>query len=406
MLHGGAYDYVIMRVLGQGTFGITYLAKVRMTGRLGSLDSEMLVCVKEFFMRDFNGRSELTVTTGSKEGSFSYYKERFTKEARSLSKLEHPGIVRVVDLFEGNNTAYYVMEYLDGGSLDKLISDKKGLSLAEALPLIRQIAEALDYMHSKRMLHLDLKPLNVMLDKAGKTVLIDFGLAKQFNENGEPESNTSIGQGTPGYAPIEQATYKHGDGFPTTIDIYALGATFYKMLSGHRPPNASDIFNEGFECVDFSAPAFTSQVTEVIQRAMSPKKKARYQTAKEFLAALRTINADDATIIEDVDVEDLQPIPKIEVNSKPRRPREKSAKVENKQARAISCSSDSDTSQFNDLDDHASQSTVERAKEQSGNPETYELKRDINMFDFILIVLAVILLVSAILFGLSEGGVL
>ena len=142
VLHGGAYDYVIMRVLGQGTFGITYLAKVRMTGRLGSLDSEMLVCVKEFFMRDFNGRSELTVTTGSKEGSFSYYKERFTKEARSLSKLEHPGIVRVVDLFEGNNTTYYVMEYLDGGNLDKLISDKGGLSLGYLLYQRKSIGEA------------------------------------------------------------------------------------------------------------------------------------------------------------------------------------------------------------------------------------------------------------------------
>ena len=118
--------YRIEKVLGQGSFGITYLAVVNIVGVLGSIPSSTKVAVKEFFMREVNGRNEDTVTTGSKDGIFYNYKRRFIKEAKTLSRLSHPNIVHVLDLFEENNTAYYVMEYLDGGSLDNLINEKNG----------------------------------------------------------------------------------------------------------------------------------------------------------------------------------------------------------------------------------------------------------------------------------------
>lgn len=278
--------YRIERVLGQGSFGITYLATVNIVGALGTIPSSTKVAIKEFFMREVNGRQEETVTTGNKDGIFYNYKRRFIKEARTLSKLNHPNIVHVLDLFEENNTAYYVMEYLDGGSLDKLISDKNGLSVLESSQLIRQIASALDYMHSHKMLHLDLKPANVMLNKRGDAVLIDFGLTKEFDENGFPESSTTVGHGTPGYAPIEQSNYQVGQGFPVTMDIYALGATLYKMLSSKRPPNASDILNEGVEILNLQF-IQNSNVADAISKAMNPLKNKRFQSVNDFISALK-----------------------------------------------------------------------------------------------------------------------
>lgn len=294
ILHGKKFEYRIVKILGQGSFGITYLAKILVTGTLGSLDSEILVAVKEFFMRDINGRREETVTTGSKKSVFHNYKRRFIKEAKTLGRLRHPNIVQVLDLFEENNTAYYVMEYLSGGSLDKLITDRNGLSVAESSQLIEQIASALDYMHSNKMLHLDLKPANVMLNKRGNAVLIDFGLTKEFDENGEPESSTTIGHGTPGYAPIEQSNYQSGQGFPVTMDIYALGATLYKMLSGKRPPNASDILNEGSECLNLQS-IHNPEVNHVISKAMSPLKSKRFQSVGDFIDALKRPSSDSGT---------------------------------------------------------------------------------------------------------------
>lgn len=282
-LQNGCYQ--IKSILGQGSFGITYLALVNLIGSLGSISTESKVAIKEFFMRDVNGRNGETVTTGNKDGIFYNYKRRFIKEAHTLSKLKHPNIVKVLDLFEENNTAYYVMEYLDGGSLDKLIADKNGLSLFEANPIIKQIASALGYMHSKKMLHLDLKPANVMLNKNGDAILIDFGLTKEFDEKGVPESSTTIGHGTPGYAPIEQANYQSGQGFPVTMDVYALGATLYKMLSGKRPPNASEILNEGIEILNLQVIQH-DEVAGAISKAMSPFQNKRFQKVGDFIKAL------------------------------------------------------------------------------------------------------------------------
>lgn len=294
VLHGKSYSYCIEKVLGQGSFGITYLASVKMQGELGSLNTNVKVAIKEFFMKELNGREGSTVTSGSKGGLFADYRKKFVREATNLSKLQHPNIIKVLECFEANNTVYYVMEYLDGGDLDTLIESHGRLSEKEAVRYAKQIGTALSFMHQNKMLHLDLKPKNVMLNANNEAVLIDFGLSKQYDSSGEPESSTTVGAGTPGYAPIEQANYHDGQGFPVTMDIYALGATLYKMLTGTRPPASSEVLNDGL-----SIPSYiSSQLCGTIAAAMQPVRKNRPQSVTEWLQLLpEDIEDDDEVTI-------------------------------------------------------------------------------------------------------------
>ena len=297
VLRGKKNSYRIDRVLGQGTFGITYLAYTTATveGDLGRLKTEIQVAVKEFFMSDINGREGSTVTTGGSGGLFDKYRRKFARESVNLSNLNHRGIVNVVETFESNGTSYYAMEYCGGGSLDARIAECGGLPEGEALRYFGQIASALSYMHSQRMLHLDLKPGNVMLRASGDAVLIDFGLSKQFNDEGEPESSTSIGGGTPGYASLEQANYNEDDGdgkLPVTMDVYSLGATLYKMLTGKRPPVASDVMNNGLPEQPLRDHGVSNSVIAAILRAMQPKSRDRYQSVAAFAAALDCASED------------------------------------------------------------------------------------------------------------------
>lgn len=326
VLQGNSYSYMIEEVLGQGTFGITYRATVKMKGALGSLDSHITVAVKEFFMKDYNERNGTNVTSGSKAGLYGYYKAKFLKEALNLSKLQHSNIVSVVESFEANDTAYYVMAYIPGGSLDSRIS-RQGLSLSQTMHYAEQIATALAYMHQHRMLHLDLKPSNIVIDADDNAVLIDFGLSKQYNENGEPESSTNIGAGTPGYAPIEQATYRDGHEFPTAMDVYALGATVYKMLSGNRPADASEVLNNGFPASPLRSKSVPEAVVSCIEKSMAPTKRQRYQTVDEFIKALKAAasaaDAADVALIDDAEVEVIEAQP-----AQPQKPKDDKAAPE------------------------------------------------------------------------------
>lgn len=308
ILHGEAYDYKVMDVLGQGTFGITYKAKVEMKGALGRLDSNMYVAVKEFFMKEINGRENSSVTSGSTSngGLFYYYRDKFEREARNLSTLSHPNIVKVLEAFHANGTTYYSMEYIDGISLDKKIaqSPQGRMPLTEAIETLKQISAAIAFMHSRNMLHLDVKPGNVMMRKDGTAVLIDFGLSKQYTSDGEPESSTKVGAGTPGYAPIEQASYHEGKGFPTMMDVYALGGTLFKMLTGQRPPEASEILNEGFPTDSLRQLFIPDNIVNSISKAMAPLKKDRWQTVDEFVNHLDEHG--EHTIYEDTSSENAR----------------------------------------------------------------------------------------------------
>lgn len=292
------YEYLIKKVLGRGAFGVTYLAEttvkttVSIAGPLGNVDREvqstMQVAVKEFFMRDFCGRQQDgTITDPSSSSMVSDYRRKFRREAENLSKMHHPNIVRVIEVFDANNTSYYAMEYIEGDSLDDHIKKKTAIPEEEAITELKAIADALSYMHDQHMLHLDLKPKNIMRrQKDGKLFLIDFGLSKHYHESGEAESDTSIGLGTPGYAPLEQAIRQRGQTFPAYIDVYALGATFYKMLSGMTPPLAADVMNDGLPIDILHQNGVTEKTIGIVQKAMSPRRQDRYQRVEEMLKAL------------------------------------------------------------------------------------------------------------------------
>lgn len=305
-LQGGKYR--IEKVLGQGTFGITYLASYATTieGALGKMAVDIKVAIKEFFMSEVNQRNEQTHgVEGSSSTIFTNYRIKFRKEAQNLASLHHPHIVQVTDVFDENNTTYYVMQYIEGMSLDSFITSKGRVSAEDTILIAAQIGQALSYMHQRHMLHLDLKPGNIMLDKQGQVHLIDFGLSKQYDSNGEPESSTSIGMGTPGYAPIEQANRMgQGKQFQATIDVYAFGATVYKMLTGRRPDDASVILNDGFPFGFLQQLGVQQNMINAVQRAMAPQRNARFQTVTEFVQALddgRTIpySAPDFTQVDD-----------------------------------------------------------------------------------------------------------
>ena len=197
-LQGGRYQ--IINTLGQGGFGITYLA--RQTG----LDRK--VAIKEFFMKDLCNRDETTshISVGSSGciEMVNRFKTKFLKEARNIARLNHQHIVRILDVFEENGTAYYVMEYAEGGSLAEKVKRCGALPESEAVRYILQVADALGYIHEQKMNHLDIKPANIMLNAKDDAILIDFGLSKQYDaETGSQTSTTPVGI-SEGYAPMEQ----------------------------------------------------------------------------------------------------------------------------------------------------------------------------------------------------------
>ncbi len=299
-LQGGKYR--IERVLGQGSFGITYLAttEVEMTGQLGSMHVSVNVAIKEFFMSDLNSRGEDgSSVVGSNSALVVDYRRKFRREAENLGHLNHPNIVKVLEVFDENNTTYYAMEYIDGESLDDHIKQCGHLDDDEVRTVMHDLCSALSYMHQQGMLHLDLKPKNIMRSKRQNHIfIIDFGLSKQYTSDGEPESSTTIGLGTPGYAPIEQANYKQDGTMPATIDIYALGATLYKMLTGKTPPHASDVHNDGLP----PRPDHASEdLWQVVQCCMQSRRLDRPQSMDEVMKLIDGTTshaADEKTEVE------------------------------------------------------------------------------------------------------------
>ncbi len=300
-LQGGKYK--IEKILGQGGFGITYLAEqqIVITGGIGKINTTYSVAIKEFFIKDLCNRdsdtSHVSVGSSGSRELVDKFKAKFIKEAQNIAKLEHENIIKVLDVFEENGTAYYVMEHIGGGSLNERVAQHGAMSETEALHYIRQIADALHYIHSQRINHLDIKPSNILLKEGAISVLIDFGLAKQYDNSGEQTSSTPVGI-SKGYAPMEQ--YKAGgvSSFSPATDIYSLGATLYKLVTGKTPPEATDILEDGL-------PEFSEIISESIQQAiestMQPMRKRRPQSIDEFLNLLANIGpiiTDDSSDVD------------------------------------------------------------------------------------------------------------
>ena len=291
----GQHTYTIEGVMGYGSFGITYKAytvarsEVKLEGHLGNLTSKreekVYVAIKEFFMSDYNSRDTQSgnIKGVSEDTVIAHYRHKFQAEAENLSRLQHPNIVNVVEVFQANDTVYYVMEFLEGGSLEQHINSHNALEENEALQLIAQVGSAVEYMHQNHMLHLDLKPGNVMLTGDNRAVLIDFGLSKQYSTDGEPESSTTIGGGTPGYSPIEQMSSR---GFAPTLDVYALAATLFKCLTGQRPTEAALMLSEGFPEQALRATGVSERTIGALRAGMAPTPAHRPQSVAEFLKML------------------------------------------------------------------------------------------------------------------------
>ena len=272
--------YRIIDVLGQGGFGITYLAEQVM--------AERKVCIKEFFPKEYYNRDEdsrsISLGTQGSAEIMELYKAKFVKEAKTIAKLDHPNIIHIFDVFSENNTAYYVMEYIEGESLSDVVK-RNGGALAEsvAVDYIKQTASALGYIHERNIMHLDVKPANIMLRKAdGKPVLIDFGLSKQYDAEGNQTSSTPVGISA-GFAPMEQYQQGGVKEFSPETDIYSLGATLYYLVTGCVPPQAAAIVDDGLP----ELPAHLSQgVRRAIERSMEVQRKKRPHTMSEFVALL------------------------------------------------------------------------------------------------------------------------
>ena len=230
--------YRIEGVLGQGGFGITYLASQVALNRK--------VTIKEFFMKELCNRDEQTsqvsVPSMGSVDTVARFRAKFVKEAQTIAALNNPHIIHIHDIFEENGTAYYVMDYLSGGLLSDLVQRNGVLDEATAIGYIRQVADALSYIHARNINHLDIKPSNVLIDGNGNAVVIDFGLSKRYDETGSQTSTTPVGI-SHGFAPLEQYQPGGVSTFSPTTDIYSLGATLYKLLSGQTPPNATALLD-------------------------------------------------------------------------------------------------------------------------------------------------------------------
>ena len=313
-LQGGKYK--ILKMLCQGGFGITYLAEQTSLNRK--------VAIKEFFIRDFCERREgscnVTLCTESSRETVKRFREKFLKEARNIAKLSHPNIVRIIEVFEENDTAYYAMEYCENGTLADKVKVLGRITEAEATRYIIQTAEALAYIHKQKMNHLDIKPANIMLNEKDDAILIDFGLSKQYDADGKETSTTPVGI-SEGYAPMEQ--YKKGGvgEFSPQTDIYALGATFFKLLTGKTPQSASDILNYGVRIEELKDNNVSQKAIDTICNAMKSCIKDRTKNVCDFIESLQGETALDR------EIDDEATLPKAETKKAEEEKRQKEAET-------------------------------------------------------------------------------
>ena len=282
-------QYEIVRYLSAGGFGITYLARDSL---------RRPVVIKECYPEAFCSRDKKTVRARSRahQGEFRSFVHLFVKEARSLSKLKHPNVVGVHQVFEDNETAYMALDLINGVDLLSIIEDpNQNLDAAQIQDVLLKILDAVALIHSQDMLHRDISPDNILVDGTGNPVLIDFGAARE-EASKKSRALSSVLVVKDGYSP--QEFYFGGSRQGPYSDIYALGATFYHLISGTAPPHSqtrlAEIAGQNPDpCIPLKGrfPNYPASFLAAIDKAMSVFPKDRLQSALEWSQWIETDGA-------------------------------------------------------------------------------------------------------------------
>ena len=274
-------NYNIRKVIGSGSFGITYLAQEEITDKL--------IVIKENYPAEISFRDMTSLMVGpsgeSRKEAYEWALTRFLDEAKILSRLSHPNIVPILAAFKALGTAYYVMPHVEGTELHKAAPDSRNITAEWLLPVLEKILSALGYLHAQGLIHRDIKPNNILMNATGEPILIDFGTARALEST---RSHTHIG--TPGFMPFEQLSGKGKRG-PWT-DFYALGATCYYLITGELPPHSVDRIEKDEYLPLAGNPSlanrFPEHVLSSIDKALRMNRSERWQSAQEWLNSLKS----------------------------------------------------------------------------------------------------------------------
>ncbi len=282
-------QYKVGKVIGSGGMGITYLGEK--TNNEAFVKTNTKVVIKELFIapnsqnyhcvRDTVSLKTVKPTSNLKD-NFEEYKERFKKEAEILHRFRAEAcMVKVLDYFEENGTAYFTMDFIDAQDLSMLVSQKGHLSIEQTHKLLRPLGMLLKVIHSENILHRDIKPENILVSKKDQQpFLIDFGISKIYDRLDKVSLITGVG--TPRYAPPEQFANKPSLIAPT-IDVYSLGATYYYCLTGQAPQTSDELITDGKKSVKDLNPTIDKALSDIIERAMTSKASERTQTVSELI---------------------------------------------------------------------------------------------------------------------------
>ena len=280
--------YVVGAALGEGGFGITYVGRDKM------FDTK--VAIKEYYPAGYANRDTLASTvsygsTAERADFFKTGKARFLREAQTLAMFANePGIVAVKSFFEANNTAYLVMELLEGYTLKKYLSQKGRLTPDQALQLLLPVMRSLKKVHAAGLVHRDISPDNIMITKKG-IKLLDFGAARNMSAIANKSLSIML---KPGYAPEEQYRSR-GEQGPWT-DVYALCATIYKCITGKRPDDATQrVFSDDLEPPSKLGVDVTPQFEAALMKGLGVFSRNRIQNIDELIEAFTKKPEEPAT---------------------------------------------------------------------------------------------------------------